>query len=632
MTSALSKAIWGADSAGLAAVQPRQMYFNADDYSVGTFPSGSVTADGLYKIGFANPGTTVTPRIRLSGLGDSEKVLTFDESSAATTALYALFCSLSSTSSFLQPVSDLSYVSFKWRELSYGAFTTTNTSNSAIMGAWNDPNNSSTADTPCHIKGNYSLMRVTQYSDAAEAPIWVTGNTSVSDGGVTIGGTDPANGWRNMEMVLCAARGLIVIKDWMGNVYPYSTRGAQDFGPKFPFFEWYIGGSMANAHRFELKEMRGNDTTSLTPGNYKWINNILTAAGEQNFGGPTPATSSVIDLFTRPDTPVSQANLKGAAGQDWISPWKDTTSGNSQFLSIKTNALSAGWGGWFDCSGVRGDYIFPGNNQEVHATAGSSLGVIMLPIWLGTDGCVMMYAAAGNSMAPQTSTGFTETRSTVGSGSNAANPLTSGADYMIRGVGRFALTYQAGVLMGSWLDSANARTRDANHRRMGAAIYQSTGGTATGALDVTHVPLADDYFCNAKMVKNGSSQAFTTSWAVLTPMVVVNSATASVPDWSSVLSGSNGLYAIGSRTNVRATASVPYTGNTSARSVQCRIKQNATVIATSSALTTATGTLTCQADVTVASEDVFTIEIITNNATGTGSASATTPSLTLIQQ
>jgi hypothetical protein len=619
-------------------VRPNEYYITADGKSTGAVTDGTLVGCDSdttnHKLASITTGGS-TLQIRDSVLGDGERVFTINDVTGST-ARYVFFCHPTSTfpgAAVPLPSSDIGYMAVKYRQNKGGAFTADN-QGSFLTISWNDVNNSATTDSPCHLKWNETSLAATQYSDNAEGQIHIPGH-SASFGSGTISGltADPANAtWRTVEIIIIKSRGLVCFKDWNGTVRAYSLRGALDWDTRYPCFEWFVS-NLATQIKYEVKAMWAAKATSIAA-NAAWklyVDNILASVGEAGYGAPTEITTSNLDQFTGTTTNTSGvAAVKGAAGQDWISPWYTAVSGNAQYMHIDNNTLAAGWYNWFDNAAVRSDKVFASNNQRVRGKMAANGFIMILPVRLGTDGCVLAQIQNSNPIVIHSSTGFTETRTQrANTGSNQT--ISAGDDYEFTAIGRFFISTKAGVYVNHWLDTADVWTakQDASHRLMGAAAYAT--GAGANIDEVEHYDLGASAWIPSKMTKSGT-QTFATSgtWVQITSWVGVFTASGGVPTNIGIVV-SNGLLAIGTPSGTKTiNASVPFTGNTGGRANQIRIKKNGTVIATGSTVSTSSGTCTATASgQTITSEDSITVEMASTGASS-GTITASTPYVEIV--
>lgn len=603
---------------GIIPVEPNQIEFDADWHNIGTLPTGSLIKSG-HKIGYANPGTTVTPRIRLSG-HDSDQVLTFDENSAASTSLYAFIMDPTSTTTALVPVSDdICYVSFKYREVSWGSFTTapSNFNSCVICGAWTDVNSFSTTDTPTHMKHMRDQMLASQYTDGSESAIAIepngVGTADYANGKVT-GLTDPGNGWRTVRMVLVKGRGLIVHQDWNGTTRAFSLRGARDWDTRFPFFEWYVA-NLSNVRRFELKALKGASTSAVqaNSGWLAWVNQILAAAGESDLTtAPIAITqgSSYLDLFTGPDTPNTNAAIKGTLGPKIMTPAHSAVSGNVQFMIRNSNNAQGGWNNWDSGCAYPGK-VFPGNNQRIRGKIINNSSIHMLPLSLGDDGGVV--ASYWNSNVCQI---MTMASNQLGSRTARVNgpSLTYAAndDLEFDCVGRSYIIKKNGIYQCVWTDTGNLRSRDASHCQVGVNIYSTAAGQ--GYQECEWTPLPDNHFVPQQATKSGGTwPATTTTFVQVTGWTKTNTTT-----YLGLPLSSDKMKIYGTKTAVPVSISIPYTGSTSGRAHQARLVRvsDSAVVATSNTASTGTsGTCTISTNLDFTSEEEYRVEV---NCNGSG--------------
>ncbi|MFX0581172.1 hypothetical protein [Nocardia nepalensis] len=169
-------------------------------------------------------------------------------------------------------------------------------------------------------------------------------------------------------------------------------------------------------------------------------------------------------------------------------------------------------------------------------------------------------------------------------GGGLAGPITSGT---ASGRGTLSIITAGSAAFGT-VGSASAAT--------GGPVVWSGSGTLSAVVTPGFKP--------SGMTKNGT-QSSSSSWTQVTGW---SADTANYP--GSTVS-SNALVSQGGKASATVSASVAWTGGTFGNSIQVRVKQNGTVIATGTTATSSPST--ASATVTVGNGDLITVEVIDNS-------------------
>lgn len=627
VASTLKKAT--ASFTGSQTVRPDEFYFTAVGKTVQDINTGFTTDSGHKLISIRAGGAAGDElKVRDSAF-DGARVITTDSVSTSGISLYLVGVAAASggppttTPVFADPVV---YQAFRYRELSYGAFTTNGDPTDTCLMITFNSTDSATADSGNHIKSYYGKIVATT----------ITNGGSETAEGTFSGLTDPGNGWRTVEFAMNRNTGLCIIKDWNGVYHTYTDSLIIDPQAKYPLFEWYVS-NYANRHRYEIQEMWASTLAVMDTPRVTYFNKLFTDNGETPPAPPAPivAGTPLVDLFNRADT---------ATGDDTALGVNYVRSGLLP-MYIYSNSAQAGSYNNMGCANSRTDYVFGSDNQRVscvNKSAGSAAGWPIMPHVRASAAGQAIFAYFANG-SPATfynsTTSHAQNGATARGTGSPVNPdqttMGAGTVWSLEAIGplgnSFYIMRKDGVLWHSWWDTSSLYTGIGSGNRVPVvSSYSNTAGT--GQIDsITWEDLGANAFLATQMTKSGT-QGWATSatWADISTWTAVNTATSGVPTYTTIL-GTNSLTIIGAKTGASFAASVPYTASTAGLTHKIRIVRvsDSAVIATSTPdVTTTSGTVTLNATANVVSGEQYKLQM-QGTTTGNGTITATTTTFTI---
>lgn len=608
--------------------QPDEFVLHAADYSAGFVNgAGNGTNVGTAKIYNTRSGGSSGDALKFEASPFDSTLVIGSDATTGAISNYLSVVAQASTAGAASPffANAVVYQKYRYRTLNYSTFT--GTSNVALGMCWNDINSFATTDTGNHCHFDLSSIIAATYSNGVESSAIATFS----------GLADPGNGWRNLEYFINRTTGVCVIRDWNDDEHNYSTSLLIDAASKYPTFQFYQANA-ATGRKIELEGMWGSTLEAMDAPRLAYFNKGFADAGLTPPAPPAAITvgSPVVDDFNRTDTPTGDNTALGSS--------YSVLAGN-QPMRIFGNAAQAGAYGVLGVADYRNDYLFSTVNQRTTYVLGSAAAPAwpMMPHVRASATGQAMWAYLSNtvnSVFYTSTTAFAQpspgsTQRGTGGPSPDTTTMAAGTVWSLEGIGEapndsFYIIRKDGVYWWHWQD-ADSATYTGTGKIPVVSSYSN--GAGSGQINsCTWEDLGTNAFLSTKMT--GTAQTFGSTsgtWVAITTWTSVNSATANVPDWTTIASG-NGFACIGTHTNVTIAASIPFTGNTGGRANKIRIKKNGTQIGSDSA-TVSTSSGTCTLTLTgqsIASGDVITVEMASTGAGTAGTVTATTSFVTAV--